>query len=276
VSTPSAALRQLLLAAQVIDDVDLEIEDNGIVLTDGPRLAVRWSSLLAAAGGAPLTSTRARQRVCAWLRTRRAIAGLPGDLLHEQVRAVGLPTGHVLNPGRGWARETPLGDALNLGVGVLGLDRNAPDEVAVIPASIWRAARIDPGALWKICAVHLERMGELAASRWERDGDALRPMGGCDVVTLLGARSLREVLASTAGGMRAVVVPMRTRGWTSLSRLDPAFAPAAAAATSPEDRGFTRPVLITVDEVVLGADGPHALLGAQDRLSDKEFATPRR
>lgn len=271
VSTPSAALRELLLAAQVLDDVNMEICDNGIVLTDAPAVHVRWSSLLAAAGGAPLGSARARARVCAWLTMRRQVAGLPGEVLIEQVRAVGLPVGHVLNPGRGWIRHSLLGDALVLGVGVQGLDGAEPDQIAIVPASIWRAARIDQQALWDVCAAHLERMGELAAARWQRDGDALRPMGGCDVVTLLGAASMRAALASSAGGLRPVVAPMRTRGWTSMSRLDPAFAPAAAAATPPEQRGFPRPVLVTADEVVLAADGPNTLIGAEDGVREQDY-----
>jgi hypothetical protein len=271
VSTPSAALRELLLAAQVLDNVDMEICENGIVLTDAPPVHVRWSSLLAAAGGAPLGSARARARVCAWLTMRRQVAGLPGEVLIEQVRAVGLPVGHVLNPGRGWIQHSLLGDALNLGIGVQGLNAAEPDEVAIVPASIWRAARIDHEALWTRCASHLERMGELAAARWQRDGDALRPMGGCDVVTLLGAASMRAALASSAGGLRPVVAPMRTRGWTSISRLDPAFAPAAAAATPPEQRGFPRPVLVTIDEVVLAADGPNTFLGAEDAVREQNY-----
>ncbi len=76
-------------------------------------------------------------------------------------------------------------------------------------------------------------------------------MGDCDVVTLLGARSLRSVLAASAGGLCSAAVPMRRRGWTDLALVDPAFAPAATAATDPEDRGFPRAVLLTADEVAV-------------------------
>ena len=106
-------------------------------------------------------------------------------------------------------------------------------------------------------------MGGLAAVRWRRDGEnLLRPMGGCDVVTLLGSQSLRMALVRDAGGMRPVVAPMRNRGWTVLSRLDPAFAPAAAEATDAQDRGFRRPILVTADEIVLAADGPRTISDA--------------
>ena len=56
--------------------------------------------------------------------------------------------------------------------------------------------------------------------------------------TLLGARSLRLALASldhTACGDRRTDAPARL---DRPRRIDPAFAPAAAAATDDEDRGF--------------------------------------
>ena len=49
--------------------------------------------------------------------------------------------------------------------------------------------------------------------------------------------------------MCTAIVPMRRRGWTRLALVDPAFGPAAAAATDPADRGFARPLLLTADEV---------------------------
>lgn len=259
---PSLALRETLLAAQVLDDVDLEIHDDGVLLTDGSPIPIRWSSLLAAAGGAPLGSSRARHRIVAWLRLRRQVADFPAAMLFEQCRALGLPTGHVLNPGRGWVHSQVLGDALVLGIGVLGLDAGRPDDVAVVPASIWRSARINPVRLWELCQPHLERMGGLAAVRWRRDGEnVIRPMGGCDVVTLLGSRSLRAALVRDAGGMRPVAAPMRTRGWTALTQSDPAFTMAAAEATEPAERGFQRPILVTLDEVVLATDTPPPTIG---------------
>jgi hypothetical protein len=74
------------------------------------------------------------------------------------------------------------------------------------------------------------------------------------VVTLLGARSLRVEVAGR-GGLGAAIVPMRRRGWTRLALVDPAFGPAAAAATEPADRGFDRPLLVTADELTLVREG---------------------
>ena len=49
--------------------------------------------------------------------------------------------------------------------------------------------------------------------------------------------------------------PMRRRGWTRLALIDPAFGPAAAAATRVEERGFARPLLLTADELTQAAEG---------------------
>jgi len=74
----------------------------------------------------------------------------------------------------------------------------------------------------------------------------------------------RAAVAGAEGGMAAVAVPMRRRGWLRLSLLDPAFAPAAALASEPVDRGFARAVLVTAEEVALAGDGPWALAAALD------------
>ncbi len=80
-------------------------------------------------------------------------------------------------------------------------------------------------------------------------------MGDCDVFTLLASRVLRGALCADAGGMRAIAAPVRTRGWLDLSRIDAAFALTAAAIADDESRGFPRPVLLTVDEVSMVAEG---------------------
>jgi hypothetical protein len=102
----------------------------------------------------------------------------------------------------------------------------------------------------------LDDLGKLAAERLRRDTKGqLRPLGDCDVVTLLGSRVLRAALAEDARGMAAAVVPMRNRGWTRLALIDPAFGPAAARATDAVHRGFERPLLVTPDELTLVPDG---------------------
>ncbi|MGE5763139.1 MAG: hypothetical protein ACM3ZF_04415 [Mycobacterium leprae] len=55
---------------------------------------------------------------------------------------------------------------------------------------------------------------------------------------------------------------MRDRGWLDLRRVDPAFALAAAAATPVDRRGFTRPLLLTADEVAMARAGGHTAADA--------------
>jgi hypothetical protein len=94
-------------------------------------------------------------------------------------------------------------------------------------------------------------------------------MGDCDVVTLLASRLLRDALVRPIDkGMRTVAVPTRNRGWLDLNRIDPAFSATAAQLTSPEERGFDRPLLLTREEVVLARDEGGAIRAAlEDRLA---------
>lgn len=264
---PAPRLRALLLAVQVLGDVDLEIADRWLLLPGGHRIA--WRHVRAEARGLSAGSERDRRRLAAWLESVQQLAAMPADLRVEHLRPVGLPVGHVLHPGGQWARETVLGGALDLGIGVLGLRPARPDVVEVVTPTAWAALRVDPTPHWPRCGAVLEEMGLLAGRRWALSSDGqLRPMGDCDVLTLLGAVSLRRRLAGTDGGMRAVLAPMRRRGWTRLSRLDPAFGPAAAMATDPVDRGFLRPLLVTADEVVLAGDGGRVDISIVDPVTE--------
>ena len=65
---------------------------------------------------------------------------------------------------------------------------------------------------------------------------------------------------------------MRRRGWLELSRIDPAFTAAAAAATAVQDRGFSRPLLLTRDEVTLAPEGGEP---AEIVLRDPAVETPK-
>jgi hypothetical protein len=213
---------------------------------------VPWKLLRATVTGVDPETDEGRRRLAGILVAARQAADLGPMGLELSARPLGLPTDHPNHPGPGWVRAPVLGGALDLGVGFLGLDPWEPDRVDPVPPEVLDLLGVDAGGWWPAALDYLEDMGAMAALRWRRDPKVpLRPMGDCDVVTLLGSAMLRRALAGPdAGGMRAVAAPMRTRAWFDLSRIDPAFAAAAADCTDPNERGFARPLLVTVDEVV--------------------------
>lgn len=267
-----------MLAAAVLEEIDLIPRDDAVLLTGSPLVRVPWEDLCRAydeaLGRGPELALRA---VVRHLVTRRVAADLGAAELGRRARPVGLPVGHVGHPGAGWVREEVLGGALELGLGYVGVRRD-PDRVELLDDVALLAADVAPAAWWSPARAYLEQMGEVALARLLRSGPlgpgssgVLRPIGDADVVTLLGARSLRRGLAEADGtGMRAIAVPMLRRGWLDLRAVDPAFAGAAASATSEEERGFLRPVLVTADEVSLAPDGRPEILVLRD-LEDRSL-----
>lgn len=257
----------------VLHDVDIEPAPLGVVLPGVPSVWVSWGECRRALAGHD-PETTGRHRLADWLLARRWAADQSAEQLVARLRPIGLPVEHVLHPGLDWVRERVLGDALDLGLGAVDLDPADPDRVVLLPATVLDAAGLDQEVMWAQVRTLLDDLGALAAERVRRDTRGqLRPLGDCDVVTLLGSKALRTALAQDAGGMGAAVVPMRTRGWTKLALIDPAFGPAAARATDPEHRGFDRPLLITPDELTLVPDaGRTDLIALRDpAVSDEPW-----
>ena len=245
-----------MLAVSVLHDLDLDPDALGVILTGDRPVWVSWGECRRALAGHAPESAAGRQRLADWLRARRWCADLGPEAVIRRLRPVGMPVDAVLHPGLDWVRQRVLGDALDLGFGAVDLDPDDPDRVVLLPPSALDDLNCDLDRAWRDATGLLDELGGLAAQRVRRDAKGmLRPMGDCDAVTLLGSRVLRSALASDAGGMATAVVPMRRRGWTRMALIDPAFGVAAAAATEPADRGFSRPVLLTPDEVVLASDG---------------------
>ncbi len=261
---PSAVeLRRGVLAVSVLHDLDIEPAALGVTLTGEPTVWVSWGECRRALAGHDPETPDGRERLGRWLLARRWSADLPLEDLRERLRPVGLPVDHLLHPGLDWVRRRALGDVLDLGLGAVDIDPGDPDHVVLLPTPLIDALGLDEQVCWLEAEAYLDRMGALAAERLKLDPKGqLRPIGDCDVVTLLGSASLRAAIAERAGGMGAVVVPMRRRGWTDLTLIDPAFGPAAAAATPAADRGFERPLLVTREEVALAVDG-----GTPERLA---------
>jgi len=268
-------LRRGVLAVSVLFDVDVVPAgsvDGEFVLAGTPPVVVDAAECRRALAGADPEEECGRLRLARWLLGRRQLAdaAAAGRPLADLARPVGFPVSHPLHPGADWVRSRLLGGALDLGLGFVGLDPRDPESVAALPAGVLEGAgatdRTDAAAWWADAAGYLEAMGGLAAERRRRrPGDVLRPMGDCDVLTLLGARTFRAALAAEHGGLCPVAVPMRRRGWTDLRRIDPAFCGAAARATDLPAQGFDRPVLLTVDEItVVPRSGRPALLELRD------------
>jgi hypothetical protein len=256
----------------VLHDLDLVPGEHGVTLTGAPDVWVPWTECSRALAGHHPERVAGRRLLTQWLLARRWCADAGPQALELALRPVGLPLEHVLHPGLDWVRERVLGDALDLGFGAVGIAPDAPDRVVLVPLAALEAAGIDAAVAWSGARRLLEQLGALAAERVARDPRGrLRPYGDCDALTLLGARSLRASIAACAGGMGAAVVPMRRRGWTRLALIDPAFGPAAAAATHDEERGFRRPVLLTPDELTLAPEGGRP---AQIVLRDPAAAEP--
>lgn len=250
----SVELRRIALAVSVLDDIDIVPLDDGVMLAGEEPVEVSWLELRRAVAGADAESELARARVRAWLLGRRIAVDRDIDELRQLARPVGLPVDHPLHPGLDWVRHRVLGDALDLGFGFVGVGHD-PDAVIIVPQGALDAAGVDPDPWWPVARDYLERMGAIAAERLA-ESPTLRPIGDCDVITLLGSRTLRAALCSKDGtGLRAAAVPMRTRGWLDLSRIDPAYTAAAAAATAELERGFPRPLLLTEEEVTLAPEG---------------------
>ena len=260
VAAPTAVeLRRGVLAVSVLHDLDIEPAKLGVSLTGAPTVWVSWGECRRALAGHDPETPAGRERLARWLLARRWAADVSLDDLRERLRPVGLPVDHVLHPGLDWVRRRVLGGVLDLGIGAVDIDPSDPDHVVLLPQPLLDAVGLDAELEWLQAERYLERMGAVAADRLRLDAKGqLRPIGDCDAVTLLGSTSLRAAIADDAAGLGAVVAPMRKRGWTKLALIDPAFGPAAAAATSLEERGFNRPLLVTAEELTLAVEGGRA------------------
>ena len=294
----STALRRSVLAVTLLDHgtlADLETREQGAVhvrALDSSHLVVGWGELVLAAGdpGGTLPDSVVQRRLARWLRLRvaldtmlhaadatspEAVAEVRGRLL-SRMRPRALPREHALHPGAAWTRRTVLGGALDVGLAIRGYDDDghpSPDEVGLLPAGVLVAAQVDLGLATSKADRYLADMANLAGERLQRDPTAvLRPLGDADVLTLLASRTFRSALVD-GQGMRSAAIPVRTRGWLDLGRLDPAFAVSASLLTEPDDRGFARPVLVTIDEVAMVRAGGDPV---GQSLADPAPAEPRR
>jgi hypothetical protein len=268
------ALRRTALAVSVLDGVELYPGDDGVLLPlPAADLVLPWHEVAAAVGEVDADGDTARGRLRTWIRLRSNLAAIADP--QAFARVVGLPRQHPLHPGPTWVQASVPGELLDLGIGILGL-LGDPDQVVVTPPALLAAAGVDASAWWPELVTELERVGRIAADRFVRDdGLPLRSFGDYDVVSLLGSAAFRRGLCEADPvGWRTAAVPMRTRGWLDLRRIDPAFTAAAALATDPDERGFDRAILVTPEEVVMtgsvGRSAWHALQDPPARTHPRE------
>lgn len=268
----STALRRAVLEFSLREPgplADLTVSDQGVCLPDGVQ--VRWTEVWRA-GIDPVSATRPDpaptlyRRVARWLRLRHTVGALltaQGEgAVRARIRPLALPHDHQVHPGWTWPVHRVLGGAIDLGLGLRGVDddgRPDPEGVGVLPVELLACAGVTTAPLCDAADRYLQDMAALAAERLLRSRNStLRPLGDCDVVTLLAAESFRHAVVQDAPGvvgLRSAAVPVRRLGWLDLGRVDPAFALAAATLTEPDERGFLRPLLITADEIVQVRDG---------------------
>lgn len=290
------ALRRAVLSLTLTEDGavgDLQTRTDGVVHTGvaGDEMLVRWPELFLAVahdGPGELTAAETGRRVGRWLRLRIALhdlMALPGTpeearaRVLAKVRLRALPEDHPVHPGPSWPRRAVLGGALDVGLALRGVDDDGrPDyeSVGVLPAGVLIAAGVDVSEATLRAERHLGDMAVLASERVRRDTTSvLRPLGDADVLTLLASTDMRAALVD-GHGMRTAAVPVRNRGWLDLGRIDPAFAISAAEITEPDERGFTRPVLVTKDEVALIRSGGDPVAQSLADPSPEELGHPPR
>lgn len=265
-------LRQGVLSVSVLDGIDLQPDDAGVRVADRsgasgrPGRLLPWTELAAVCGHRSPVGPAGRRRLGILLRLEARLAAHadPAGWLRAAAVLLALPLGHVDHLGPRWAHRRLGGDALWLGLGIPLPGEPVP---VPIPASVLEARDLAWQDSWPHAVARVEHRSAVAAelfTRGDRDAGALRPVGGCDVLSLLIGAPLRTAMARADGtGMRAVAVPDRSRGWFDLARVDPAYVALAWQLTDEPARGLPRPVLVTRDVVALppvGGDlGRHAV-----------------
>lgn len=273
-STSPAPLRGAILAVSVLHDIDLTVTSDGVRLDGRPPVRLGWPDLAEAARGVAPQSAAGVRRLVDYLRARQLlVAGTAADRVGPgsagAPRPYAVTVGSSMHPGPGWAQAAVRGGILELGLGLSGLRSACPGVVFPLPEAAGRHAGVDLTAAQADAGRYLDAMASLAVARFDRrPADPLRPMGDCDVLTLLASAPYRAglVAGSATGGLRAVAVPMRDRGWADLRHTDREFLICAAAVTPPERRGCDRALLVTREEVTVTPWRPRSPAPSPARL----------
>ena len=278
--TPSGQLRRAVLALMLLEPGilgELEVLDDGVhVPLAESELVVSWEECaLAADLSADMeASPQTRRRLARWIKLRAQFHTWAEQKQNEYVRYVvslirprALPIDHGLHPGRAWVVRPILGGCTHSGLALRGFTDDAEpdaDFAGLLPVELLTFAGIPQEAAIERADQYVHDMAQLAVDRHRHDPSAtLRSLGDADVPTLLTSHLYRSTILD-GQGMRSAAVPTRHRGWLDLGRLDPAFAVSAAELTEPDERGYSRPVLITADEITMVKPGGNIIGQALD------------
>jgi hypothetical protein len=238
-----------VLVQQDRDDVRVSPDGVRLLSVDG---FVTWETMSVMAP--PTWPWQARVDLVTDLLNAGLWARQPLPLLEGTLRVHAEPVGSLRAPaGDTWAVEPVHGGALTLGWGATGVDPARPGRVVPIADLVWGLAGVDVWAWWGAARARHERDGQLCALRWATGvlgKDELRPVRNHDVITLLGARSLRSAITSRLGSpMVSVGCPTRSTAWLLHGEVDLSFVTLAFDASQPSEQAFSQPLLITADEV---------------------------
>ena len=264
-------LRRDVLAVTLLDDGvlgQIDIDDDGAhARCHTSTIVITWDELAVAADISPsgVSGADIRRRIARWMRLRILLASWATTLSYDyanhvisRVRPRALPDDHSLHPGASWLVTRVLGGSTHSGLALRGFnDDGLPDSesAGLLPIKLLEFAKLPLEPAVARAQQYVQDMAELAVDRHRHDSSAvLRSLGDADVPTLLTSPLYRHTLLD-AQGMRSAAVPSRHRGWLDLGMLDPAFAVSAAALTDSDERGYTRPILITADEIAMVKPG---------------------
>lgn len=256
-------IRQVALSVLVEQDRDdMAVDPDGLRLEslDG---TIPWGTLSLICP--PAWPFQTRSDLVTDLLSCAAWVRQPLPVLQETVRVHAQPSGSRGAPGADtWAVEAVHGGVLTLGWGATGVDPALPRRVVPVADVIWDLAGVDAWAWWGAARARHERDGEQCALRWATGAfgkDQLRTVLGHDVMTLLGARTLREALTGRLRSpMVSVGCPTRSTAWLLHGGVDPSFVTLAFNASQVSEQAFPHPLLVTVDEVAHPSGRPSGAL----------------
>jgi hypothetical protein len=243
-------LLHLVRAVAAIDGIELRPGRLGVRPAGRTGGLISWPQVRATLGSDDPLDPAPRLRLELLVELHQVLGELGVDAaawLGRACRAMALPVGHPLHPGRGWVRHRLPGGVLDLGLGVAGLlpGRSGP---VPLPTEVAEAAGITPDAGWDRLWQQAERLGALAGRHLASTGDSavIRSAGGCDALTLAATHALRDhLLGSTGAAGLPVAAPRRDQVLTGDRAGDRDRTRATWLLTSAAERGVLEPLRLT-------------------------------